>query len=126
MRPLKLIAYGVILTAILVSFPSVSRADDWNRLSYYTFSHAVRIPGHVLSPGRYVFKLLDDDNNHNIVTIWSEDQTKLYASVLAMPYCKAKAPSEDTLVYFEPEKNSVPAIKTWFYRGNACGEQFIY
>jgi hypothetical protein len=126
MRPTKFIVCSGMMIAILISFPSISRADEWNRLGYYTFEHFVRIPGQVLPPGKYVFKLLDDDNNHNIVTIWNADQTKLYATVLAMPYCKAKAPSEDTLVYFEREKNSIRAIRIWFYRGNACGEQFIY
>jgi hypothetical protein len=126
MRYIKLIVYVAIVGAMLAASPSVFTADDWNRLSYYTFDHPVRVPGHILLAGRYVFKLLDDDNNHNIVTIWNEEQTKLEATVLAMPHCAATTPSQDSFVYFAREENSTPAIKIWFYRGNPCGERFIY
>ena len=37
------------------------RADDYNKLTYFTFSAPVQVPGVTLPAGKYTFKLADPE-----------------------------------------------------------------
>jgi hypothetical protein len=66
-------------------FTSV-KADDWNKKTVVTFSQPIEIPGGVVLPaGAYIFKLLDSSSNRHIVQIFNQDQTHIYATILAIP-----------------------------------------
>src|SRR5579863_3498078 len=43
------------------------KADEWNKETTVTFSDPVAVPGQVLPPGRYVFKLADKQSDRHIV-----------------------------------------------------------
>ncbi len=91
-----------------------------------TFSAPVEIPGKVLPAGTYVFKLLDSTANRNIVQIFDKDETKLYATILAIPDYRM-TPSDKPIIQFEERASGAPpALKAWFYPGDTFGEQFVY
>jgi hypothetical protein len=70
--------------AALAFSPSV-KADDWNKKTVVTFSQPIEIPaGVVLPAGAYIFKL-DSSSNRHIVQIFNQDQTDIYATILAIP-----------------------------------------
>jgi hypothetical protein len=50
-----------------------------------TLREAMKIPGTVLSPGRYVFRLQDVGADRNVVEIFKEDSTELVATYPAVP-----------------------------------------
>src|SRR5215472_5344987 len=60
--------------AVIGSTMSPAVADEWNKETKLTFSAPVEIPGKVLDPGKYVFRLLDSSSDRNIVQIFSEDE----------------------------------------------------
>src|ERR1700734_1789844 len=60
-------------------------ADLNDKKTVVTFSAPVEIPGKVLTPGTYVFKLLDSSSERNIVEVYDKDEQKLYATILAVP-----------------------------------------
>ena len=64
MKPVTIAAMA-LLGASLMLKPAV--ADDWNKKTIFTFSGPVEIPGQVLTPGSYVFKLLNSDSDRHIV-----------------------------------------------------------
>jgi hypothetical protein len=111
---------------VLLGLPKVM-ADEWNKKTIVTFNHRVEIPGgKVLPAGRYVFKLLDLASDRNIVQIFNEDQTHLYATIVARPNYRLQ-PTDETVVTFRARApGSVEAIRAWFYPGANWGQEFVY
>jgi len=101
--------------------------DVWNKKTTLTFSQPFEIPGgQVLPAGTYVFKLLDSSTDRNIVQIFNEDQTHVYATILAIPNYRLHAP-ENTILNFEERPAGSPvAIKAWFHPGDTLGHEFVY
>jgi hypothetical protein len=114
-----------MLVAILL-LPSSMPASDWNRLTTVIFDRPVQIPGQVLPPGIYVFKLADLEGEHHVVQIWNADQTILYAMVMGFPEYRDTAPSENRFTLEQKDKNEPAVLTSWFHEGNANGERFIY
>ena len=102
------------------------KADGWDKLTKVTLSTPVEIPGQVLAPGTYWFKLLDSPSDRNIVQIYNADQSKQIAMIMAIPDYRLK-PTDKTVITFEERSaNSPEAIKAWFYPGDNYGQQFVY
>ena len=51
----------IVCVGVLGAMLPQAKADEWNQKTIFTFSGPVEIPGQVLSPGTYVFKLADID-----------------------------------------------------------------
>lgn len=108
-----------------VASPSV-QAGVWNESTKVTFSGPVEIPGKVLPAGTYTFQLMNDPSNRNIVEIFNESRSKLYAVVMAIPTYRY-TPRGKTVVTFEERPSDVPvAIHKWFYPGTQYGHEFVY
>ncbi len=103
-----------------------ARADEWDKMTKMTFNLPVELPGVVLAPGTYVFKLMDNPADRNIVQVFNEDQSKVVATVLAIPDYRLE-PAGKTIVSFEERQKGAPeAIKAWFYPGDNVGREFVY
>ena len=71
-------------------------------------------------------RLLESPSDRNIVQVFSKDETKLYATILAIPDYRL-TPASKTIVRFEERPAGTPeAIKEWFYPGDQFGEEFAY
>ena len=114
------------LIAACLTLPSRLKADDVDKFTTLTFSAPVEIPGQVLPAGTYVFKLLDSQSNRNIVQIFDAKQTKLYATILAVPDYRLKPAGKTVITFEERAANSPEAIQAWFYPGDNYGQQFVY
>jgi len=79
-----------------------------------------------VSTSFYLFKLAELTGDHNIVQIWSADQTILYATVFGSPEFMPGGPAEDQFVLEKNEKNGPKTLKTWFQARNPWGERFVY
>jgi hypothetical protein len=114
-----------LLLAGITMLPS-AKADEWNKETLVTFSTPVAVPGQVLAPGRYVFKLADSQSDRHIVQIFTEEPREIVATVVAIPAYRL-TPSGDTLVTFEERPAGTPeAVKRWFYPGDLSGVAFVY
>ena len=103
-----------------------ARADEWDKLTVLTFNEPVQIPGQVLPPGTYVFKLMDDPADRRIVQIFTQDQKQLLATILAIPDYRLE-PTDKTVVTFEERASGRPqALHAWFYPGDNSGLAFVY
>jgi len=111
--------------------PSV-KADDWNRKTVITFSAPVETPGvhtkgfGVLPAGTYVFKILDSASDRHIVQIFNQDETVLYATILAIPNYRLQATDKTVLTFRERLVGQPEALRAWFYPGHNWGEEFVY
>jgi len=133
MTRFKVIAviFSVVLVAALAFAPAV-KADEWNRKTTVTFSGPVEIPGvhltgwGVLPAGTYVFKILDSLSDRHIVQIFNKDQTKIYATILAIPNYRLRATDKTVITFRERPAGQPEALRAWFYPGRNWGEEFVY
>jgi hypothetical protein len=128
-KALKTVCWMALIGAVLV--PG-ARADDWNKKTVVTFSAPVEIPGvhlagwGVLPAGTYVFKILDSLSNRHIVQIFNQDETKIYATILAIPNYRLKATDKTVITFSERPAGQPEALRAWFYPGSTSGEEFVY
>ena len=95
-----------------------AQADVWDKLTYLTVKEPIQVPGAQLPRGRYAVRLLESQSNRYIVQFFSDDRSKLFASVLAVPNQKLD-PVEDTqLRFYETRGSEPPALQAWFYPGD--------
>jgi len=123
-RRLMVVLGGLLLFG--VAFVSHSHANTWNEQTSFTFSAPVEIPGMVLPAGTYVFKLMDSASDRDIVQIFNQDRTKLFATILAIPDYRTNPTSSPVVKFEERPANSPEAIDAWFYPGLNYGMEFVY
>jgi LPXTG-motif cell wall-anchored protein len=124
-------AVGLCFSAALLALalsPSV-KADDWNQKTKVTFSQPVEVPGvgaQVLPAGTYIFAVLDSLSDRHIVRIFSEDQTHVFTTILAIPNYRIRATDQTVMTFRERAAGQPQAIRAWFYPGRTWGHEFVY
>jgi hypothetical protein len=123
---LKFALLSLLVALITFVGAPIVRADAWNKETVVTFSNPVQVPGQVLLPGTYVFKLAESQSDRGIVQIFSEDHSKLLATILAVPDYRL-TPTEKNVISFEERPSGTPeALHSWFYPGDNYGVEFVY
>ena len=80
----------------------------------------------VLPAGTYVFKLMNSSSNRHIVQIFNKDETKIYATILAIPNYRLVPKNKTVITFNEGVRGQPEAIRAWFYPGANWGEEFVY
>jgi hypothetical protein len=103
-----------------------AHADEWTKLTYFTFSAPVELPGIVLPAGTYKFELADPDSSRRVVRVSDKEGPKVHGTFLSIPN-EMMQPAEKPLVMFKEAPAGAPeAVKAWFYPGEATGFEFVY
>lgn len=118
--------YLLACVGLLVAMMPVARADEWDQRTVFTFSAPVEIPGQVLLPGTYVFKLADSSSDRNIVQVFNKDESHLYGTFLAIPDYRIKRSGKPIITFDERPIGTPEAVKAWFYPGQNYGHDFVY
>lgn len=114
------------------AFSPTAKADDHDKKTTVTFSGPVEIPPvyitgmRVLPAGTYVFKLVNSSSNRHIVQIFNKDQTKIYATILAIPNYRLVPKNKTVITFNEGVRGAPQPIRAWFYPGANWGEEFVY
>ncbi len=104
---------------------SVARADTaWRSTLHVT--QPTEIPGMTLEPGDYVVKVIDTTRPRKIVQFLSSDETKVFATVLAVPNYRLTPEGDVQFTFYQQGEGAPQAIHTWFYPGNNYGIEFVY
>jgi len=126
MKPTKLFTALFSLVLVSLALGTSLKADEWNKKTYVTINAPVEIPGRVLEPGTYVFKLMDNAGDRHIVQILNKDENQVIATLLAIPDYRPQ-PADKTIITFgENVSGAPPAVKEWFYPGEDIGQEFVY
>src|SRR5262249_37179291 len=123
---IKVMATIFCLSLAALAFSASVNADAWNKKTILTFSQPVEVPGVVLPAGTYVFKLQDSASNRHIVQICNQDQTHIYATVLAIPNYRLQVTGKTVITFVERAAGEPQAIRAWFYPGDNFGQEFVY
>ena len=106
---ITLVCLGVLGTAL-----PQARADEWNQKTVFTFSAPVEIPGQVLLPGTYVFKLMDSQSDRHIVQVFNKNENHCYGTFLAIPDYRLKPAGKPIITFEERATGSPEAIPSYF------------
>ena len=104
---------------------SSAMADPRNRKTTLTFHEAVELPGVVLPPGTYVFKV-PDFYYRNIVQVYNADETKMLATVIGISAERQQGTDRTALRFGESRNASGDRLQTWFYPQEKTGREFLY
>jgi hypothetical protein len=127
MNRIKVVATIFCLSLAFLAFSPSVKADGWNKKTIVTFSQPVEIPGGIVLPaGTYVIKLLDSLSNRHIVQIFNQDQTHIYATILAIPNWRLDVTDKTVMTFGERAAGDPQAIRSWFYPGDNFGQEFVY
>jgi hypothetical protein len=127
MNRFKVVATIFCLSLAALAFSASAKADAWNKKTIVTFNQPVEVPGGVvLQPDTYVFKLLDSMSNRHIVQIFNEDETHVYATILAIPNYRLDVTGKTVITFKERAAGEPQAIRAWFYPGDNFGQEFVY
>jgi hypothetical protein len=102
------------------------RADDYNKLTYFTFSTPVQVPGATLPAGKYMFKLADPSSGRRAIQIWDEEGKKLHTTLLTMSIQRTEIPKDPIVMFSEAPAGEAPAARSWFYEAERTGYEFVY
>ncbi len=101
-------------------------ADAWNKKTYVTISKSIEVPGAVLPPGKYVFKLLDSSSNRHIVQIMNAEENHVYTTNLAISKERMEPADKTIITFYEMPGGGPEPIRSWFYPGDTIGQEFAY
>lgn len=124
MRAVLTVSSAIAIAAIVLV--PAARADEYNKLTYLTFSAPIQVPGVSLPAGTYMFKLADPESGRRAIQIWSQDGSKLYTTLLTIPEQMAEPKDEPVVIFMESPSGAPHAIRSWFYPGDRTGQEFIY
>jgi hypothetical protein len=125
----RALGFAFSITLLCMMLSGTTSAQAWNKRTSVTFSEPIEIPGagaQVLPAGTYVFRLLDSKSDRHIVQIFNEDESHLYATILAIPNYRLRATDKTVMTFAERAAGEPQAIRAWFYPGDNSGQEFVY
>jgi hypothetical protein len=120
---------GLLFCTVLLigTFALCTKANDFDKLTIFTFSTPVELPGDVALPaGTYVFKLLQGANTEGVVQVLDQNQTRPYALLLTIPAERPRPTDKAVVEFYETASGPQDAVKAWFFAGETSGREFIY
>jgi len=124
----KVQLYTALCTAVIglsVVAPSAI-ADEHDKKTIVTITEPLEVPGAVLQPGKYVFKLVESSNDRHIVIIKNERENHTYATIFAIPNYKVRRTGKTEISLWETPAGQPKALRAWFYPGDNFGQEFLY
>jgi hypothetical protein len=113
---------GALLLGATTASAQLATQND----TMVTFSAPVSLPGVTLPAGSYLFKLADSQVNRNVVQVFAQDRSKIFATILAIPAERTEPADETVITFKEAPANSAPAVQYWYYPGDKRGQEFVY
>ena len=113
---------GALLLGATIASAQLATQND----TMVTFSAPVSLPGVTLPAGSYLFKLADSQVNRNVVQVFAQDRSKIFATILAIPAERTEPADETVITFKEAPANSAPAVQYRYYPGDKRGQEFVY
>jgi hypothetical protein len=105
---------------------AVAHAQPSDKRTFFTFSRPITLPGVTLPPGKYIFRLADDQTTRKVIQVVSSDGTKPYAMLLTVSNELRDPPKDAEVSFLETASRAPSAIRAWWYPGERTGYEFIY
>jgi hypothetical protein len=126
MRVMSFAFFLFLSTATTLIISPTARAEQWNKETVVSFTSPVEVPGKILPPGTYVFKLADSQSDRQLVQILTQDQRQVLASIQTIPDYHLHPAEKPLITLAERPAGRPEALQAWFYPGDNYGVQFVY
>jgi hypothetical protein len=114
-------AMSLMSTAFVPSL----RADESDEKTIITISQPVDVQGTILPAGKYVLRLQDSLYSRQVVYIFNGDETRLMATVMAIPAYRPDPTDKSALSFYKSPEGQPATLHTWFYPGENSGFEFL-
>jgi hypothetical protein len=125
-RTFILMSTVMLGAAFTATFNPTARADEWDKMTKVTITEPIEVPGAVLQPGTYIFKLLNLESQRHVVEVMNDRQDKLFATIMAINTERLEPHGKTVFTFYETPAGQPPAVKKWYYPGDNFGQEFIY
>jgi hypothetical protein len=125
----KVVAMVFCLGLVVITARTNAKADEWNNKTVMTFDEPFEVPGvgaQILPAGTYVFKILGDPGDRNIVQILNQSEDHVFTTILAIPNYRLRSTGKTVMKFRERGEGQPEAIRAWFYPGHQWGQEFVY
>jgi hypothetical protein len=112
-----------VLGLALLATPSFAQQENF--LNVHT-NEPVAIPGHVLPPGDYLFRMMEADQYPHVVEVMSADGSSLYGLFQVVPAQRLEFGNRSSVTLTDPDAAGLQGISQWYFPGSSDGYQFIY
>lgn len=126
-------AKTVAITALVVcSARTPARAAEPTKQTPFSINEPFEVPGMMLAPGRYVFKVIEAEAHRNVlevfetVQLWTGDGTRVLTTLLTMPNYDQPTTDKTVFSFFEQGPKQPKALRIWFAPGRSYGQEFVY
>lgn len=126
MNRLKVFAIVFCLVLAFGAFLPAARADEFDQQMKLNFNQPIEVPGVVLPAGTYWFVLADTSSDREVMQIFSEDWSTLYATLLTVPAYRQQAQDQPEVRLAERPHQKPEALLKLFYPGFDTGHEFLY
>ncbi len=117
-------ALSLILTSAV--FLPAARADEEDQMTRLVFNEPVGIPGAVLPAGAYWFVVARDTTGGDVVQIFSDDWSRVWATLITTPTYR-QVPADETEIEFAVRpRQKAEALVEWYCPGCPAGHEFLY
>ena len=113
----------IVLACVAVCGLTAQTADE---RVFFTFSGPVELPGVGLAPGKYLFRLPDAQDAHDIVQVLSADGKTSYGIFFTIPDERLTAPDKPEVRFMEAAASNPLPIRAYWMPGDTIGHEFIY
>lgn len=117
---------------LVVTTGLTARAGEASRQTPFSTNEPLEVPGRILEPGSYVFKLIEPENQRNVlqvfetVQLWTGDNQHLLSTLLTMPNYDVPTTDKTVFAFFDRGPKQPKALRIWFSPGRNYGEEFVY
>jgi hypothetical protein len=125
MVAIRLAMAAALIVAVFVVLVRPAAAEVRNRETVVTFDRDVEIPGKILHPGTYIFRLADSPSSRHIVLVLDR-QGRTVAVCLTAPVQRASAVGGTQMTFERRPGSGSAALAKWFYPWELEGEEFLY
>jgi hypothetical protein len=124
-RTIVRFAFLLAILGVLAASGATLTAGS-SRITYFTFSAPVRLPGVVLEPGTYVFDRMSVVDP-TLVRVMDRKTSKLHLIAFTrLVHRPANSNLDSTITLGEAMKGAPRPVSVWFPQGETLGHQFIH
>lgn len=119
---------GICGGLLLVAMGPAALAQTFKEhRSTLTVVEPIEVPGKVLDPGTYVIKVVETQNNRNIVQVTDVEEKTVFAMAIATPHVGLTAPPNTTFIYYPTSGGAATrTLRTWFAPNDRYGQDLVY
>jgi len=122
----------VSIVGAWVAFVPLARAAEPLKQTPFVINEPMEVPGMMLAPGRYVFRLVESSTERNVlqvfevVQLWTGDESRLLSTLLTMPNYDLPTTDKTVFAFFERGPKQAKALRLWFPPSRNYGQEFVY